>query len=299
MSTLGFVGLGRMGQAMAPRLLDAGFGLVVWNRSPEATSALRRAGALVVEHPGDIWDRADIAITMLRDFAAMQSVLQGPQGLLSEGCAGKLICDMATYAPSDSLALAGLTEAQGARYVDAPVGGTVAPARTGDLVVFTGGRQEDTHELQAVLAPLSRRVFDMGQQGSGAKMKMVMNLVLTVYWEAIAEALAMADGGSLDPATALDALVETPAAIPILQSKRELLLDQSDEVGFDINGVQKDMNAVMRTIEELGLSAPAAAGTLEAVSAAASSEGYGDKDVTKLTAFRRGQIGGRGEPDDR
>lgn len=299
MSTLGFVGLGRMGQAMAPRLLDAGFKLVVWNRSPAAASALHRAGALVVEHPCDIWSKADIAITMLRDFAAMQSVLDGPQGLLTDGCGGKLICDMATYAPSDSLALAGMAEARGARYVDAPVGGTVAPARTGDLVVFTGGRPEDTEGLQAVLAPLSRRVFDMGQQGNGAKMKMVMNLVLTVYWEAIAEALAMADGGSLDPATALDALVETPAAIPILQSKRELLLDQSDEVGFDINGVQKDMNAVMRTVEELGLSAPAAAGTLAAVSAAANSEGYGEQDVTKLTSFRRTQIGNRDEPDDR
>tara|TARA_R110002096_G_scaffold20690_4_gene67947 strand:- start:450 stop:1349 length:900 start_codon:yes stop_codon:yes gene_type:complete len=298
MSTLGFLGLGRMGQAMAPRLLDAGFNLVVWNRSPEAASVLQRAGAQVVAHPCDIWDHADIAITMLRDFAAMQSVLQGPQGLLSEGCAGKLICDMATYAPADSLALAASAEEQGARYVDAPVGGTVEPARSGNLVVFTGGRSDDTHRLQDVLAPLSRRIFDMGQQGNGAKMKMVMNLVLTVYWEGIAEALAMADGGALDPAIALDVLVETPAAIPILQSKRALLLDQSHEVGFDINGVQKDMNAVMRTVTELGLSAPAAAGTLEAVNEAASSKGYGEQDVTKLTSFRRTQIGGRDEPDD-
>ncbi len=174
----------------------------------------------------------------------------------------------------------------------------VEPARSGNLVVFTGGRPEDTNRLQEVLAPLSRRIFNMGQPGNGAQMKMVMNLVLTVYWEAIAEGLVMAEGGGLDPAAVLDVLAETPAAIPILASKRELLLDRSEEVGFDISGVCKDMRAVMRTVSELGLSAPAAEGTLDAVSAAASFSDYGKKDVTKLVSFRRRQILAKDGSDD-
>ncbi|ANO50524.1 hypothetical protein BA177_04225 [Woeseia oceani] len=279
-----------MGQAMAPRLLEAGFDLTVWNRSSATTDSLRDAGARVVAQPADIWRHTDVAISMLRDYNATRSVMEDESGLLAEGCVGKLICDMATYAPADTLALAALANERGARYVDAPVGGTVDPARSGKLVVFTGGSADDTDQLQPILSPLSRRVFNMGQQGNGAKMKMVMNLVLTVYWEAIAEGLAMAEGGGLDPGAVLDVLAETPAALPILLSKKELLLGQSDTVGFDINGVQKDMRAVMRTVAELGLSAPAASGTLDAVSAAASCGAYGDQDVAKLASYRRGQL---------
>ena len=292
MAKVGFLGLGRMGQVMAPRLLDAGFELTVWNRSTAATDKLRDAGARVVAQPGEIWQHTDIAITMFRDHAVTRSVMESKDGLLAEGCAGKLICDMATHAPTHAQALAELANQRGTRYVDAPVGGTVDPARSGNLVVFTGGTAEDTECLRDILSPLSRRVFAMGQQGNGARMKMVMNLVLTVYWEAIAEGLTMAEGGGLDPGTVLDVLAETPAALPILPSKRELLLDQSDAVGFDISGVQKDMRAVMRTIAELGLSAPAAAGTLDAVSAAASCANYAEEDVTKLASYRRGQLFG-------
>lgn len=287
MPTLGFLGIGRMGQAMAPRLMSAGFKLVIWNRSAEATHELRQSGARVVDHPCEIWEHADIAITMLRDSAAMLSVLDGPQGLLSGASDRKLICDMATHSPADSLQIAKQVESCGARYVDAPVGGTVEPARTGNLVVFTGGRSEDVDRLRDVLEPLSRQVFDMGRQGNGAMMKIIMNLVLTVYWEAVAEGLAVAKGSGLDPAAVLDVLEQTPAAIPVLPAKRDLLLDISDDVGFDINGVRKDMQAVMRTVTALGISAPAAASTHAAVSDAASFQNYGQKDVAKLASYRQ------------
>ncbi len=294
MSTLGFLGIGRMGQAMAPRLIEAGFKLVIWNRSVEATRELQQAGALVASHPSEIWEHADIAITMLRDSAAMMSVLEGPKGLLSGVCDQKLICDMATHSPADSVRIGKLVEDSGARYVDAPVGGTVEPARTGNLVVFTGGRPEDIKRLRSVLEPLSRQIFDMGRQGNGATMKIIMNLVLTVYWEAVAEGLSVAKGSGLDPALVLDVLEQTPAALPVLPGKRDLLLDISDDVGFDINGVRKDMQAVMRTLAELGISAPAAASTHDAVSDAASFMDYGTKDVAKLASYRQKLIT---EPD--
>ncbi len=298
MSTVGFLGLGRMGRVMAPRLLEAGFEVAVWNRSAPAADTLRRAGATVVDNPDDIWKHTDVAITMLRDFSTTQSLFEMPRGLLNGQCEGMLICDMATHAPADALTLGAMAAERGARYVDAPVGGTVEPARTGNLVVFTGGRPEDTSRLTDIFSPLARQVFDMGPLGNGARMKMVMNLVLTVYWEAIAEGLAMAAGGDMDPGTVLDVLAQSPAALAMLPSKRDLLLDRSDAVAFDINGVQKDMRAVMRTIAEVGLSAPAASGTLDAVSAAASCDDFGRQDVAKLASYRRRQLFGRGRRDD-
>lgn len=277
MTGVGFAGLGRMGQAMAPRLAAAGFDLAVWNRSP----GVAIEGARAVQAPADLWQGAGVVLCMLRDAGATAQVIdalgQRPGGL---------VCDMATHAPADTLALAERTRALGLRYAEAPVGGTVAPARAGQLIVFAAGDDADLDELAPLLAPLARVVHQMGPVGAGARMKMAMNLLLTVWWQGLSEALALAEAGGLDRAQVLDVLADSPAATPALAVKRAILLGQPAPVGFDLAGVLKDMRAVSRTLADGGLPAPAAAGTFEAVAAAVAA-GFGAQDVAELARFRR------------
>src|SRR6202521_2430195 len=168
---IGIAGLGRMGAAIAARLIEVGHRLTVWNRSPERAKPLQAAGAAFARSPGELAEKVDTVVTILTDAAAIEAVYAGASGLLSGSVAGKLFIDMSTVRPQTEVDLAGRVRAKGAGFVECPVGGTVGPARQGKLIGLMGAEDDDAARAKPILEQLCRRLEHVGPGANGAFMK--------------------------------------------------------------------------------------------------------------------------------
>ncbi len=279
----GFIGIGRMGEPMVLRLLGAGFPVVVWNRTETKLTRVLAAGAEKAGSVADVAARAGVVLTMLTDDNAVESVYSE---LLAGDVRGRRFADMSTILPETAKRLAASAIAKEAAFVDAPVAGTVLPAREGRLLVFAGGREADVQELKPVFDAFARRVEYLGPSGSGAAMKLVHNTLLTTYWGVLAEAMAMGSCYGLHFKRMLDVIGESPAAFAALSVKIPLLLGHPAETGFDIANVRKDMGTITEFAKSLGVPvtiAEAALKTYEEASAA----GFEDQDVGTIVKFQR------------
>ncbi len=281
MQSIGFLGLGKMGAVMAPRFIDAGFALTVWNRSADKAQPLSDAGAAVASTPANVVAAADIVISMLRDDAAAEQVFLGRDGLLSGNVAGKLFIEMSTLRPETARSLAERCKQQQAAFIDAPVSGTVAPAKEGKLMALVGGSDADIERARPVLDVLTRRIVHAGPVGQGDMLKLVLNLPLAVYWQSLAEATALGAAGGLELATMLDAMADSGAAIKVLPLKIPLIIEGSDYVAFDIATMEKDARSIVETGNAFGVPMPATSASLETY-AAANAEGLGAADAVAI-----------------
>jgi len=143
---IGIAGVGKMGAAIAARLMEVGNQMTVWNRSPEKTKPLADAGAKIAATPADLAKAVDTVITILTDAAAINATYGGPSGLLAAELKGRLFIDMSTVQPQTEIALAEKLRAKGAAFIECPVGGTTGPARQGKLFGFVGGSDADLAE---------------------------------------------------------------------------------------------------------------------------------------------------------
>jgi 3-hydroxyisobutyrate dehydrogenase-like beta-hydroxyacid dehydrogenase len=295
MQKIGFLGLGKMGAVMAPRFIAAGFPLTVWNRSPAKADALAAAGASIATNPAEVAADADVIVTMLRDDAAAEQVYLGQHGLLSADVGGKLFIEMSTLRPATAHGLAERADEAGARFVDAPVSGTVGPAKDGKLMALVGGSEADLARAQPILDVLTRRIVHAGPVGQGAMLKLVLNLPLAVYWQSLAEAVALGLAGGLDLATVLDALADSGAAARVLPGKIPLILEGSDDAAFDIATMEKDARSILAAGDELGVPMPTLSAALAAY-AAAHAAGLGSADAVAIVRALSDKFGdgGRG-----
>lgn len=281
---IGFVGLGRMGQAMVARLLEADFTVAVWNRTAAKAEPLVSQGATLAASLADLASMSDIILTIVTDDAAVEAIYNPASGLLAGPVAGKLFVEMSTIRPDTIRRIAALIHERGAALLDAPMSGTVAPAREGKLLTMVGGAPDDVEHARPVLAVLCRRIAHMGPTGSGTTMKLVLNMPMAVYWQALAEALAIGTRSGLDLAQMLDLFTDSPAAIAALQSKMPIILGETNEVSFDITGVRKDLLAMTSTGLLLGVPTPTATAALLSY-AAATAASWGNRDLADLIAY--------------
>lgn len=281
MTTISFAGLGKMGAVMAPRFIDAGHSLTVWNRTLAKAEALKARGAKVAATPADLVRASNIVISMLGDDASVTSLFDG---FLSADVKDKLFVEMSTIRPDTVRALATQVEAKGGRFIESPVGGTVGPAKDGKLFAFVGGTVDDVARAKPVFDVLTRRVMHAGPVGQGALLKLVVNLPLGVYWQALAEAMAMGQAGGLDPKVMLDTLQDSSAALAVLGLKRPAILGEAVPVAFDVASMQKDFAAILETGSGLGVPMPASAAAF-ATYAAATAGGQGAADSVAIVKF--------------
>jgi 3-hydroxyisobutyrate dehydrogenase-like beta-hydroxyacid dehydrogenase len=284
MERIGFAGLGRMGQAMAGRVLAAGFPLVVYNRTRLKAEDLLARGAAWAETPAQLAERSDIVLTILTDERAVEQVYAGEGGLLSADCAGKLLVEMSTIRTAAIQALCPLVEARGAHLLDAPVSGTLEPARQGQLLAMVGGSAEDLERARPALEVLCRRIVHMGPSGSGTTMKLALNMPMAIFWAGLAEAMTMGSQFGLDRAQMLDVYLDSPVALPALRIKAPLLLGAPHEVAFDVTGVRKDLLAMVATGQDAGVPMPAGSAAL-ALFAAATAAGHGQSDLIAVVEY--------------
>jgi 3-hydroxyisobutyrate dehydrogenase len=296
MERIGFAGLGRMGQAMAGRLLAGGFPLAVYNRTRPKADELLAQGATWADTPAALAEQADIILTILTDDRAVEQVYSGEGGLLAGDCAGKLFVEMSTIRTSTILALRPLVDARGARLLDAPVSGTLEPARQGQLLAMVGGRAEDLERARPALELLCRRIVHLGPSGSGTTMKLALNMPMAIFWASLAEAMAMGAQFGLDRAQMLDVYLDSPVALPALRMKAPLLLNPAaaregaaPEVAFDVTGVRKDLLAMVATGQDAGVPMPVGSAAL-ALFGAATAAGYGGRDMIAVVEYMLEQV---------
>src|SRR4029077_118102 len=214
---IGIAGMGRMGTAMAMRLLEQGHEITVWNRTPEKTAAGTEGGAAGAPTPAAQASACDRIITILTNAAAMETVYTGKDGLLSGNVRGKLLIEMSTVRGGDHRALAPKVAAREAVLIECPVSGTVRPAREGKLVGFAGGTPEAFTDAQPLLEQLCRRVELIGPMGSGANMRLAATLLLTVFWQALAEACSLMRSVPIEPERLIELLADSNIGANILK----------------------------------------------------------------------------------
>jgi 3-hydroxyisobutyrate dehydrogenase-like beta-hydroxyacid dehydrogenase len=273
-----------MGQVMCARLLAAGFPLAVHNRTRSRAATLLEQGAAWADTPHELAQRSDVVLTILTDDRAVERVYTGEHGLLAGEVAGKLFVEMSTVRTATITALGRAVAERGARLLDAPVSGTVEPARRGELMALVGGTAEDLERARPALEQLCRRIAHMGGPGAGTTMKLVLNMPMAVFWAALSEALAIGTQHGLELDQMLDVFLDSPVALPALRLKAPLLLGAPHDVAFDVTGVRKDLLAMIATGQDVGVPMPAAAAALGHF-AAATAAGYGERDLVFLVEY--------------
>jgi len=284
---VGVAGIGRMGAAIAERLLKHGHEVTVWNRTRAKADALAVHGAKVVDTPARLASAADVILSILTDAQAIAAAYDGPDGLLSGQIKGKLFVEMSTVRPETERALAERVRAKGAALIDCPVGGTTGPARDGKLLAFVGGDAADLARVQPVLEQLCRRIEHVGPVGSGASLKLAINLPLLVYWQAVGEALALCQPLGLEPARLVSIFADTSGGPNVLKTRGGMLADAMQgtppaSTTFNIDSIRKDMATMIEEARALGYDElPVTARALECFDEVARI-GLGDGDAVML-----------------
>ena len=221
---IGVAGLGAMGGNVALRLMEVGHQVTVWNRTRDKTKPIADAGAKVAATPAEVAKASEAVITMLTDGAAIDAVYNGPNGLLSADVKGKLFLEMSTVAPKVETDLAPRVRAKGAALVECPVGGSTAPARKGQLLGLMGAEPADAARAKPILDQLCRKIEHCGPLGTGAAMKLAINLPLMVAWQAYGEAFAIARSVGWQPKRLLDLFVESNGANNALKMRADMIV---------------------------------------------------------------------------
>jgi 3-hydroxyisobutyrate dehydrogenase len=286
---IGIAGTGRMGAAIARRLLSLGHAVTVWNRTAEKTRAIAAAGAQVALTPAQLTSDSDIIMTLLTNAAAIDAVYLGADGLLAGHVAGKLFIEMSTVRPGTERTMAEKARAKGAALIDCPVGGTVGPAQAGTLLGLAGGEAADVARAKPILDQLCRKVEYVGAIGAGATIKLAMNLTTQVYWQSFGEALSLCKPLGLDPDRLMELFVESSGAPRVLHHRAGDVsaalrgLDISP-VNFDVDSVRKDLVTILEEAASLRRKLPVAERALECFDQAAR-EGHGSRDCAILPAL--------------
>jgi 3-hydroxyisobutyrate dehydrogenase-like beta-hydroxyacid dehydrogenase len=278
---LGFVGLGTMGGGVVRRLLAAGHAVTVWNRTREKAEPLLEAGASWADTPRSVAERSEIVFTMVTNTAAVQAVTEGPDGILAGLGPGKVYVDMSTASPANTRAVAETVVAVGAQMLDAPVSGSVITLEEGKLSIMVGGDAETFERVKPVLEAIGPRVFHLGPNGAAVTMKIAINLSLAVQMLAFSEGVLLAEKTGIGREQAVEVMLASVIASPMVAYRGPFVLEQPDEAWFDCRMMQKDLNLALELGRELEVPLPTTAVTNELLTAA-NAMGIGDRDFAVL-----------------
>jgi len=286
---IGVAGLGRMGAAVALRLMEVGHTVTVWNRAAAKAKPLADAGAKVAATPLALAGAVECVLTILTDAAAIDAVYHGPSGLLSADVKGKLFIEMSTVRPETEIALAAKVRATGAAFVECPVGGSTGPARQGKLIGLMGAEPADAARAKPILDQLCRRLEHCGPVGAGAIMKLAINLPLMIYWQALGEALALSRSLGLEPDRIMDLFADTSGGANVLKVRGPMIatmLKGGDPgpVTFSLDNGIKDLRTMLAEGRAHGVDLPLVEKTL-ACFEEASGKGLGESEGSGLSVY--------------
>jgi len=299
MATLGFVGLGTMGSRMAQRLLDAGHSVVGYNRTREKAKPLVDRGMRLADSPRAVSAATEVVFSMVTDPVALRAVALGADGLVAGLRSGAAYVDMSTVSPSATRELGAAVEARGATMLDAPVSGSIATLEQGKLAIMVGGDPGVLERVRPYLAAIGPTITYVGALGLAVTMKLAINLSLGVQMLAFSEAVLLAEKGGVARERAVEALLKSVAASPMLQYRGPFVLKMPETPWGSARMMEKDLQLALDLGRAAGVPLPSAALTHELYTAARAL-GLGEEDMAvvfevlaRLGGLRESPRGGR------
>jgi 3-hydroxyisobutyrate dehydrogenase len=247
---IGFIGLGYMGSRMARRLLEADFPIGVYNRSPERIRPLAERGAAVYPSPLELAQHADVVLSSVTDDDAVLRVLLSADGALAGARPGATLIDLSSVHPDTSRRVAAAAKERGIAMLDASVSGSTVQAEEGNLIVFVGGDRGSYERCRPIFDVIGSAHFYLGPSGAGATMKLVVNTLLGVGIQAVAEAITLGERGGLDKDVMLDVLGQTAVITPGQKGKLENARSENYPVAFPLRLMWKDLGNILRLAQE-------------------------------------------------
>ena len=287
---IAFIGLGIMGRPMAMNLIKAGHALRVHARRPEMMAPLVEAGAVACASPKEAAQGADIVFTMVSDTPDVEQVVLGEEGVIEGMAPGGIVVDMSTISPLATRDIAQHLAGQGIEMLDAPVSGGEKGAIEGALSIMVGGKTAIFERVLPLFQAMGKNIVHVGDNGAGQVTKVCNQVLITQTLAAIGETFLLAKAAGVDPYKVREALLGGSAGSRALESHGQRMLDGNYQPGFKVRLHQKDMNIVMQTAEQLGLSLPGAALVTDYINAAME-QGMGEDDSISIYRLQQGMAG--------
>ncbi len=277
----GFIGLGIMGSRMAANLLRKNFKVKIWNRDGAKCEPLLTLGAQKVGSPREVAAGSDITFAMVSDPAAAREVCFGAEGVAGGIGEGRGYVDMSTVDDETSRAIAEEIVRCGGRFLEAPVSGTKKPAEDGTLVILAAGDQELYRESIAAFEAMGKKHLFLGEVGNGARMKLVVNLILGDVMAALSEGMALGKKAGLSGEQLLEILEAGALSSPMIRGKGALLLKEDYTPSFPLKHLQKDLRLAVALGDRVGQPLHCTASANEVFKRAVAA-GHGDEDIAAV-----------------
>ncbi len=271
-SKLGFIGIGYMGRPIGQRLLKAGFRLTAYDRHRTKAEELIRYGGTVAENVAELSSNCDVVLSCLASDEAVLNIYKGADGAFANAHRGSLVIDLSTVNPQTSQELSRLGSARGVGVLDVTISGSTPAAEQGALTLFGGGDEGCFAAAESIFRVIARKYFYLGPSGSGATMKLVVNSLLGIGMQAIAEAVALGEKAGLERNRLLDVLSETAVVAPAHVGKLERAMKGDYSPQFPLRLMNKDFGLILNLATAVGAQMPATHAAFE-VNVAQSAQG--------------------------
>jgi 3-hydroxyisobutyrate dehydrogenase-like beta-hydroxyacid dehydrogenase len=273
--------MGKMGRALAGRLLDQGWPIVIWNRSPKDFSDLEARGAVRLSSLGDLWDRASVVVTFLANDEALASVCFEDGGVLQSGASDRVLIDMSTVSPRISSEISARAEAVGVDYLRSPVSGNPAVLSAGNITLIVSGPRDTFDGVEELLHSIGPTVLYVGDAEHSRTLKLAINAGLAVTAQIIAELIVFGENNGIERSTLLHALGESVMGSPFVRYKTPGLVDHDYSATFTTNLLIKDLELALDVARGADISLPLIE-LVNDLTHLASASGYGEVDFASL-----------------
>jgi 3-hydroxyisobutyrate dehydrogenase-like beta-hydroxyacid dehydrogenase len=291
---LGFVGIGYMGRPIARRLLESGFKLMAYDREHSKAEELIQYGGTVAQSIAELSSSCNVVLSCLPSDEAVLDAYKGPDGVFAHAHRGSVVIDMSTVHPVTSQQLSRLGSERGLEVLDVTISGSTPTAENGLLTLFGGGNKERFDTAESIFRVIAKKYFYLGPNGCGATMKLVVNTLLGIGMQAIAEAVALGEKAGLDRNRMLDVLSQTAVVAPAHVGKLQRAMSRDYTPQFPIRLMNKDFGLILELASTVGARMPAAGAAFE-INARQSDEGAEqDFSAVILQMEKRAHLGSNG-----
>jgi 3-hydroxyisobutyrate dehydrogenase-like beta-hydroxyacid dehydrogenase len=273
--------MGKMGRALAGRLLDQGWSVVIWNRSPKDVTTLQARGALRLEALATVWEHADVVITFLANDDALASVCLDHDGVFSSGSPHGILIDMSTVSPRISRDVAARAAAVNVEYLRSPVSGNPAVLAAGTITLLVSGPRETFERAEELLNSIGPTVLYVGDAEQSRTLKLAINSGLAATAQIMAELVVFGENNGIERSVLLHALGESVMGSPFVRYKTPALINRDYSATFTTNLLVKDLDLALDVAHGADLALPLME-LVRALAGLASTNGYGEIDFASL-----------------
>ncbi len=282
---LGFIGLGHMGSHMVERLISAGYHVTVYDRTQDKAQLIAQRGAIVADTPKDLAGSCNVIMSCVTNDSALEAVMSGSDGALNGVREGNIIIDMSTVSPNTSRRIYEDAKGKGVPMLDAAVSGSVPQVEQGQLLIFVGGERGIYEQCRPILDVLGKQSFYMGPSGMGTSMKLVVNTLLGLGLQVVAEAIALGEKSGIEKNLLLDVLGQTSVISPGHKAKLDNVRREEYPDNFGLALMYKDFGLILDQAAQLSVPMPATAAAQQIYAAALVAEHGQEEDYSVVMRF--------------